>query len=238
MVFAPHPDDEVLGCGGTILHMRRLGAEVDVVFLTDGGQSHYRLPDARELIRRRQAEALAAAAVLRVAAERLTFLAFADTRLSAHAESARQRIAARLAERCPSQVFVPYAHDPHPDHRATNAIVRAALRDVGQHPTVFEYPVHQWTRWPWCHRSSHGTVYAGVRPRGRGLLASLRFLLHCRRVVRIDAVVDVKQRALAAHASQVSAVLPGGPNLHQWSDGEFLAWACGPYEFFRQASRD
>ena len=36
IVFAPHPDDETLGCGGTILKKRSLGAPVEVVFLTDG----------------------------------------------------------------------------------------------------------------------------------------------------------------------------------------------------------
>src|SRR5207248_577693 len=36
IVFAPHQDDEVLGCGGTIVRKLRAGADVTVVFLTDG----------------------------------------------------------------------------------------------------------------------------------------------------------------------------------------------------------
>lgn len=36
LVLAAHPDDEVLGCGGTIAKMTDLGATVHVSFLADG----------------------------------------------------------------------------------------------------------------------------------------------------------------------------------------------------------
>ena len=36
LVVAPHPDDDVLGCGGTIARKRSLGVDVAVVVLTDG----------------------------------------------------------------------------------------------------------------------------------------------------------------------------------------------------------
>lgn len=37
LVIAPHADDEVLGCGGYLLHQARLGAEIKVVVGTIGG---------------------------------------------------------------------------------------------------------------------------------------------------------------------------------------------------------
>jgi len=40
LIVAPHQDDETLGCGGTIALKRRAGAEVCIVFLTDGSRSH------------------------------------------------------------------------------------------------------------------------------------------------------------------------------------------------------
>ena len=40
MVFAPHPDDETLGCGGTVVKLRRAGVDVHIVFMTDGRHSH------------------------------------------------------------------------------------------------------------------------------------------------------------------------------------------------------
>jgi LmbE family N-acetylglucosaminyl deacetylase len=36
LVFAPHPDDETLGCGGTIANRVREGHEVEIFFMTDG----------------------------------------------------------------------------------------------------------------------------------------------------------------------------------------------------------
>jgi LmbE family N-acetylglucosaminyl deacetylase len=40
VVFSPHPDDETLGCGSTIIKKKRLGADVTIVFMTDGSKSH------------------------------------------------------------------------------------------------------------------------------------------------------------------------------------------------------
>ena len=40
LVLAAHPDDEVLGCGGTIVKLADDGATVHVAFLADGVYSH------------------------------------------------------------------------------------------------------------------------------------------------------------------------------------------------------
>ena len=36
LVVAAHPDDEVLGCGGTILKYRKKGYNINLIFFTDG----------------------------------------------------------------------------------------------------------------------------------------------------------------------------------------------------------
>lgn len=38
LVLAPHQDDEIIGCGGTMLKLRELGSVIDVVYLTDGAE--------------------------------------------------------------------------------------------------------------------------------------------------------------------------------------------------------
>ncbi len=40
LVFSPHPDDECLGCGGTIIRKKQAGSTVKIVHLTDGSRSH------------------------------------------------------------------------------------------------------------------------------------------------------------------------------------------------------
>ena len=36
LVVAAHPDDEVLGCGGTLIRLKENGAEISVLFLGEG----------------------------------------------------------------------------------------------------------------------------------------------------------------------------------------------------------
>ena len=41
LVIAAHPDDEVLGCGGTMAKLVADGCEVNVLIVTDGSSSQY-----------------------------------------------------------------------------------------------------------------------------------------------------------------------------------------------------
>ena len=45
LVIAAHPDDEVLGMGGTIAKLVKSGCVVDVMIVTDGSSSQYRDSD-------------------------------------------------------------------------------------------------------------------------------------------------------------------------------------------------
>ena len=91
IVFAPHPDDESLGCAGVIMRAKRSGGRVRVVFLTNGdgfskaaamlsGKDIATLTaaDFLTLGRARQQSALAAARVLSLSADDLVFLGYPD----------------------------------------------------------------------------------------------------------------------------------------------------------------
>src|SRR3972149_6748886 len=68
IVFAPHPDDETLGCGGTIIKKKRAGAKIRIVFTTDGRHAQDLIPeDEMKAIRVR--EAVTAACLLRFEGE-------------------------------------------------------------------------------------------------------------------------------------------------------------------------
>lgn len=56
LVFAPHPDDETLGCGGTLALLQQNGCNVKVVFVTDGGGAGS-LPEGSIAIRQQEAKA-------------------------------------------------------------------------------------------------------------------------------------------------------------------------------------
>jgi len=107
LVLAPHPDDEVIGCGGLVaLHLRE-GRKVQVMVATDGGAAG----DARQ----RESESRAALASLGDAG--IEFLHFPDRGL---AESGGFAAALRdiLVHFSPDLIAVPGAIEIHPDHLA------------------------------------------------------------------------------------------------------------------------
>jgi LmbE family N-acetylglucosaminyl deacetylase/glycosyltransferase involved in cell wall biosynthesis len=105
LVLAPHPDDEVIGCGGLVaLHLRD-ARKVHVVVATDGAQAG----DAAQ----REAESRAALAILGDAT--IEFLRFPDRKLSDTREL-DDRISAILREWKPDLVAVPSPLEIHPDH--------------------------------------------------------------------------------------------------------------------------
>jgi LmbE family N-acetylglucosaminyl deacetylase len=94
LVFAPHPDDETLGCGGLIQQALARGAEVHVALMTNGDASELALLfGERELSRKpkafidlgqtRQRESLAALAGLGLSADRVHFLGYPNNGLVA-----------------------------------------------------------------------------------------------------------------------------------------------------------
>ena len=56
LVFAPHPDDETIGCGGTLALLRHNDCTIKVVFVTDGGGAGS-LPEGSIAIRQQEAKA-------------------------------------------------------------------------------------------------------------------------------------------------------------------------------------
>lgn len=234
IVFAPHPDDEVLGCGGTIALKVAAGARVRVVVMTDGRASHGHLIDAATLIRIRREEAERAAPHLGLGPQDYTFLDFQDHHLHVHAQAARLRVQQLVAELEPAQVFVPHRRDRLSDHVATFEIVRDALRALGKPVTLFEYPVWLWHTWPWTTGKPH---------EGSALLAALRSIrdmaalaFGCRVRVDVQAVMHRKRAALAEYASQLERRDgdPAWPVLADVSSGDFLDRFDAGVEIFRR----
>ena len=218
VVVAPHPDDEVLGCGGTIAELRRRGCRVRVVVLTDGTASQRGLADPGELRARRADEAVAAARVLGV--EEVELLGFADGSLGANVDDAALLLGRHLHEVAPSDVFVSWRGDPHPDHAAASAVTARALRSAPGPARVHEYPVWYWHRPPWCPVASVGRRLAARSTVTE--LAGLRSLIRFREVVDVRPHLAAKWAALGAYASQVDPPA-GWPRLDEVSGGRWLA---------------
>ncbi len=239
VVFAPHPDDETLGCGGLIALKKRLGVRVQVVFLTDGRHSHGRFLNTQTLVSLRQSEALAACAVLGVNADDVHFFGYPDHGLHEHIIDAQERAETILMQMPESQVFLPYRRDVIRDHLVTGDIARAAAAACtaaqGRPMQLFEYPVWFWYHWP------QTTVTLARRAHlPRVATASLRAcwarLMELRSHVAIDAVLTQKKQALAQHCTQMVRPVehPDWPILSDVESGRWLACFFSEREYFHR----
>ena len=124
IVIAPHPDDETIGCGGTVSAHCRNGHTVSIVFLTDGSTGTSFANYSREkLTRLREEEARHATAAL--GTDRIVFLRHPDGELDGGG-AVVEDLQELLERACPEVVYTPYFLDSHRDHRAgTIALSRA-----------------------------------------------------------------------------------------------------------------
>jgi LmbE family N-acetylglucosaminyl deacetylase len=235
VVFAPHPDDETLGCGGVAYKKIAAGAQMWFVFVTDGAASHPGriAPDA--LRAGREAEALRAVLRLGAEAHHVAFLRFPDGAATHHVEAIAAAVQPLLHSWRPQSVFVPHAKDPPPDHAAVNAGVRAALRTYGRPITVFEYPIWYWYHWPWVRIRGDlpGMWRTTVRQTIRTVVG-LRALSTLNTQAFVGDVLEVKREALAAHDSQMRSPDDSHdwPTLVHLSGGDFIARLLADYEMF------
>ncbi|NUS45259.1 MAG: PIG-L family deacetylase [Mycobacteriaceae bacterium] len=151
LVFAPHPDDDVIGCGGSIAKHVAAGRAVDVVYLTSGNAGSITI-DKDTLGGMRENEAAQAARHLGV--RDLTFLRQDDGYL-ADTPALATTLIELIRKHRPDIAYVPHAQDRHPDHQTTHTLaVKAIGQASGPHfqgargepwavPTVLAYEV--WT---------------------------------------------------------------------------------------------
>ena len=207
IVVAPHPDDEVLGCGGALALLARGAHEVVVVGLTDGEGSH---PGSLAwtptlLARRRRRERADGLARLGLPAPAHS-LGLPDGGLARHEDALAVRLRDLLHPR--DVVLATWRLDGHPDHEAAGraAAVAAAQRGCA----LWEVPVWMW----------HWAAPADPRVPWQRL-----------RRLALDAEArDRKSRAIAAHGSQLveTPAERRPPVLADWA----LARLLRPFEVF------
>jgi LmbE family N-acetylglucosaminyl deacetylase len=215
LVFAPHPDDEVIGCAGVIQRALAAGERVRIVFTTNGdgypkaasallGKAEPSLTadDFARLGETRRREAIAAAGVLGIDESSLVFLGYPDGSMDKvpapyDRAEAQAGFTSALKDSKPSRVYVTDGADEHADHRVTYRLVKEAVAATDFSGQLFTFIVHSGDlTWPSAGalfetRTIDGTTYpAGVKwppPIRMPLTAAER---------------ETKLRALKCHASQ------------------------------------
>lgn len=147
LVVAAHPDDEVLGCGGTIARHAAAGDEVHVLFLADGEGSRFQVSDP-VAAESRLASARIAAGILGVT--EIHALGLPDNRLDSlpllDIVQPVERLVQKLA---PETIYTHHFGDLNVDHRIAHQAVMTACRPLpGQTvKTIYCFEIPSSTEW-------------------------------------------------------------------------------------------
>ncbi len=141
IIFAPHPDDETLGAGGSILKWIEEGNDIHIIWFTDG-RAGYRIAkeenkleeceetriSEEELAEIRLVEAAAAGEILGVKRENRYFLKFFDQELKNHVDNAAEKI--KNIVKNADRFVIPSANNGHLDHQATHDIAIKVAQEL------------------------------------------------------------------------------------------------------------
>lgn len=146
LLLAPHPDDEVIGCGGLLTRLVKQGKDVRVVVLSNGAESHHECCDTpkEEIVVARRGLTFEAVKVIGLPLNKVYSLNFPDGSINArHAET--ERLKALIAEIKPDVILVPHSGEGWNDHLAT--------REIGLHFAPNGVSVYEYCVWFWFYNS-------------------------------------------------------------------------------------
>lgn len=123
LIISPHQDDEVIGCGGTIVKHHKKGDRVWVVYITTGWLGIPKIKSKKEAARIREKEARNACKILGV--EKVIFMREEDRNIS---ESGKviQKLIKIIREIKPNLIYAPHPEEKDIEHRITYEITKEA----------------------------------------------------------------------------------------------------------------
>lgn len=136
LVIAPHPDDESLGCGGSIIKHIQTGSRVKVVFLTNGDKGDFKGKFGRDYINIRKKSAIKAMEILGV--HDFEFWEFGDRELEAFFDQILEKVKNSIEKFNPSVVYAPSPFEAHPDHKTAFNIVWSLKESFKGHIVIYE----------------------------------------------------------------------------------------------------
>jgi LmbE family N-acetylglucosaminyl deacetylase len=179
LVCAAHPDDELLGLGGTVARHSAAGDEVTAVIAAEGTAADRSDAAARRL----EEHALAAARILGVRDVR--FLRLPDQRLDTlPLLEITRRVEAAVRELTPTIVYTHHWGDLNRDHRIVSEAVQVACRPVGT-----AYPARVY-----CFETPSSSEWGTPDPASQ--FVPTRF-------VDVGATIEAKLRAMACYETAI-----------------------------------
>lgn len=143
VIIAPHPDDEVFGCGGLISRLVQDGKNLHVIVLTGGGESHRNCcttPVSNIIVARRDLTHKATA-ILGLPESNLHELNFADGHINEGSPDEKKKLETLIKVIKPDVILVPHHGEGWPDHLAAREL---GIELANRNTKVYEYCVWMW----------------------------------------------------------------------------------------------
>lgn len=180
LVLAAHPDDEVLGVGGTIARHALAGDQVHIVIAAEGATARDPVRNAGS--RREELEQLKNAsqrAAQELGAASVRFLGFPDNRCdSVDLLDLVKAVEAAMVDLRPSTVYVHHAGDLNIDHRLLHEAAVTACRPLPAQTAVrvLAFETASSTEWapPGSQPAFAPNVFVNIKPHWEKKLAALR----------------------------------------------------------------
>jgi len=140
LIVCAHPDDEILGVGGTIAKYAKEGKDIYSVVFSAGHSSHP-LTKEKVIEKVRSKESTAAGKI--VGCKETILLGLKDGSLKS--EIQKKKVVTQLRriikEKKPEKIFTHSMDDPHPDHKAVYNSVREATKSKRSNVDIYSFDI-------------------------------------------------------------------------------------------------
>jgi len=144
LIISPHPDDEVLGCGGLITKLNRRNKEVFIIYLTKGENCNPKIKQ-EILIEKRRILSKKALIEVNQPMNQVYYLDFLDGKIK-ETDTEVDKLRTLCNQINPDAIFVPHLLEGWNDHINANLIIKSLIK--GESIKIFEYCVWFWYTTP------------------------------------------------------------------------------------------
>jgi len=134
LAFGAHPDDVELGCGGTLVKLKKLGYKTAIVDISEGELG------SRGTVKQRYKESATAAELLQL--DFRSNLKIPDGHIELN-ESNKTKVIELIRHTKPRLILAPYHEDRHPDHVHASQLITEAWFYAGVKKVLPDLPPHR-----------------------------------------------------------------------------------------------
>ena len=137
LIFCAHSDDAEIGCGGTILKLRKEGNSIIHIVFSYGEKSHPHLKERIVAVQREKETK----EIDKILSRKSLFLGLKEGKFKDDAEKTKKYLVDVIKKMKPAKIYTLSSLDPHPDHRAVNNLVMESIETANYKGEVYAFEV-------------------------------------------------------------------------------------------------